>query len=358
MRSDTVRVLVTGHNGYIGSVLTPMLTEAGYEVMGLDTFYYDECTYGPRPPDAPGIRRDIRDVGVEDLVGVDAVIHLAALSNDPLGDLRPEITYDINYAGSLRLAQTAKMAGVPRFLFSSSCSLYGASAGDDMIDEDAAFNPVTPYGESKIWAERDIRRLADDTFSPTFLRNATAYGFSPRLRTDVVVNNLVGHAVATREVLLQTDGSQWRPLIHVADICRAFLAVLEAPRQTVHNEAFNVGSTAENYRIRDVARIVQDVVSGSLVKLSGQAGPDLRHYRVRCDKFAERLNFETTWTVERGAKEMLAAFERYGMTLAQLTGPRVQRLPRIKELLRDARVGDDLRWLAAEPALAVGRRQP
>jgi nucleoside-diphosphate-sugar epimerase len=352
-----VRVLVTGHNGYIGSVLTPMLTSAGYDVTGFDTYLYEECTYGPAQPDPPAIRRDIRDVGIADLVGFDAVIHLAALSNDPLGDLRPEITYDINYAGSVRLARLAKQAGVPRFVFSSSCSLYGASPGDEMIDEEAAFNPVTPYGESKIWAERDIRLLADDTFTPTFLRNATAYGFSPRLRTDVVVNNLVGHAVATREVLLQTDGSQWRPLVHVADICRAFVAVLDAPRQAVHNEAFNVGSTAENYRIRDVARIVQDVVPGSRVALSGQVGPDLRNYRVKCDKFAQRLSFETKWTVESGAREMLAVFEHCGLTLKQLTGPGLQRLPRIKELLRDARVGDDLRWLAVEPALSLGPRQ-
>lgn len=346
-----MRVLVSGHNGYIGSVLTQTLASAGHDVTGLDTFFYEECTYGPKPPDPPAIRQDIRDVTAEDLVGFDAVILLAALSNDPLGDLRPGITYDINHHGSVRLARAAKETGVPRFLFSSSCSLYGASAGDDMIDEKAAFNPVTPYGESKIFAERDIRLLADDNFTPTFLRNATAYGFSPRLRSDVVVNNLVGHAVATHDVLLQTDGSQWRPLIHVEDICRAFLAVLEAPRESVHNEAFNVGSTAENYRIRDVAQIVQNVVPGSRVALSGKVGPDLRNYRVNCDKFADRLGFETKWTVELGAREVFAAFERHGLTLKQLTGPGMQRLPRIKELLKDGRVSDDLRWLAVDAVL-------
>ncbi|HWW86137.1 MAG TPA: SDR family oxidoreductase [Vicinamibacterales bacterium] len=348
-----MRVLVSGHNGYIGSVLVPTLVGAGHDVVGLDTFFYDECTYGPDYARPAAVHRDVRDVGVEDLMGFDAVMHLAALSNDPVGDLRPSITYDINHEGSRRLARLAKDAAVPRFLFASSCSLYGASAGDAMLDEHAAFNPVTPYGESKIWSERDILTLADDNFSPTFLRNATAYGFSPRLRSDVVVNNLVGYAVATHEVLLQTDGSQWRPLVHVEDICRAFLTALEAPRDAVHGEAFNVGSTAENYRIRDVARIVQDVVPGSRVTLSGKAGPDLRNYRVNCDKLATRLGFQTKWTVERGALQMLGQFERHGLTLDQLTGPRMQRLPRLKELLASSRLDDNLRWTQVHAGTTV-----
>jgi nucleoside-diphosphate-sugar epimerase len=325
--------------------------DAGHQVTGFDAFFYEECTYGPDKPHPPAIRKDIRDVSPGDLTGFDAVIHLAALSNDPLGDLRPEITYDINHNASVQLARCAKQAGVSRFLFSSSCSLYGASAGDELLDEQAAFNPVTPYGESKIWSERDIQVLADDNFSPTFLRNATAYGFSPRLRSDIVVNNLVGYAVATHDVLLQTDGTQWRPLVHVEDICRAFLAVLEAPRDSVHNEAFNIGSTAENYRIRDVAGIVQRVVPESRVALSGKLAPDLRNYKVNCDKFAERVNFKTRWTVERGAQEMFSVFDRYGLTLEQLTGPRMQRLARIKELRKDGRLSDSLRWLTVDAAI-------
>jgi nucleoside-diphosphate-sugar epimerase len=339
-----MRVLVTGHNGYIGSVLVPMLAGAGHEVTGLDTFYYEDCTFGPeRAAPEQTIRGDIRDVEAGDLEGFDAVVHLAALSNDPLGDLRAEVTYDINFGASVRLAQRAKDAGVARFVFSSSCSLYGAS-GDDVLDEGAVFNPVTPYGESKVWAERDIVPLADDDFSPTFLRNATGYGTSPRLRTDVVVNNLVGHAVTTGQVLLQTDGSQWRPLVHIADISRAFLAVLEAPRDAVHAEAFNVGSTAENYRIRDVAEIIERIVPDARVTLSGDVGPDLRNYRVSCDKFAEQVGFQTEWTVERGVREALDAFVRDGLTYEDLTGPRTQRLPRIRQLVDDGLVDDDLRW--------------
>jgi nucleoside-diphosphate-sugar epimerase len=247
-----MRVLITGHDGYIGCVMVPLVKAAGHEVVGLDARFFEGCTFGREPTRVPADRLDIRDVNAGALEGFDAVIHLAALSNDPLGNLNPEITYDINHRASVLLARLAKSAGVKRFVYSSSCSLYGAG-GDEDLTESADFNPVTPYGESKVLAERDVTKLADDDFSPTYMRNATAYGVSPRLRADIVVNNLVGYAYTTGEVLIKSDGTPWRPLVHIEDISRAFLAVLEAPRETVHNEAFNVGRQGENYRVREIA---------------------------------------------------------------------------------------------------------
>jgi len=338
-----VRVLVTGHDGYIGSVMVPVLQAAGHEVVGLDSRLFRECAFGPPRASVPALDLDLRKVDVADLVGFEAVIHLAGISNDPVGDLNPQCTYDINHAASVRLAQLAKKAGVPRFLFSSSCSLYGCS-GDDYVDETAAFNPVTAYGESKVLVEKDVALLADDDFSPSSLRNATAYGMSPRLRADLVVNNLVGFAYLQGEVLIKSDGTPWRPLVHVEDISRAFLACLEAPRDLVHNEAFNIGHTRENYQIRDVAEIVKDVVRGSRVVFAEGAGPDIRNYRVDCGKLARVLpDAVPEWTVHQGVDELYAAYRRYGLSMEDFGG-RFMRIAHIKRLLAEGMLDDTLQW--------------
>jgi nucleoside-diphosphate-sugar epimerase len=340
-----MKVLVTGHTGYIGAVLVPMLLEAKHAVTGLDTDFFAGCDFNGGLVDVPAISRDLRDVAVEDLKGFDAVIHLAALSNDPLSDLNPECTYEINHRASVRLAELAKAAGVTRFLFSSSCSLYGLAAGADFLAEDAAFNPVTPYGESKVLVERDVSCLADDKFTPTHLRNATAYGVSPRLRADLVVNNLVGFAYTTGEVLIASDGTPWRPLVHVEDICRAFLAILQAPRELVHNQAFNVGQTKENYQIRDIAAMVEETVPGSRVKYAEGGGPDLRCYRVNCDKIARTLPaFRPQWTVRRGIEQLYEPYKDCALTLQEFTGTRYIMIKHLSSLLGSSRLDPTLRW--------------
>lgn len=339
-----MRVLVTGHRGYIGCVLVPMLQAAGHEVVGLDTDLFAQCTFGPGVPDVASIGKDLRDVDVADLVGFDAVIHLGGLSNDPLGDLNPQITYDINHHGSVRLARLAKAAGIPRFLFSSSCSNYGA-AGDTPVDETAALRPITPYAISKVRVERDLATLADERFSPVFLRNATAYGASARMRFDLVLNNLMAWAFTTGRVLVKSDGTPWRPVVHIEDISRAFVAVLTAPPEAVHHQAFNVGLTEENYRIRDLAEIVRDTVPGSAIDYAENGGPDARCYRVDFSKIARVLpEFKPRWNARAGARELYATYQAVGLALEDYEGPKYKRIEHLKLLLRTGRLDPSLRW--------------
>jgi nucleoside-diphosphate-sugar epimerase len=347
-----MRTLVTGHKGYIGTVMVPMLLGAGHEVVGLDSDLFRDCTFTPGVHDVPELRLDLRDVQPKHLGGFDAVIHLAALSNDPLSNLNPEITFDINHAASVRLARLAKDAGVRRFLFSSSCSIYG-KASDDLVDEKADCHPITPYTISKTRVEQDVAKLADEAFSPTFLRNATAYGVSPRHNFDLVLNNLVGWAYTRSRVYIKTDGSPWRPTVHVEDICRAFLAVLTAPCKVIHNQAFNVGSTHENYRIRDLATIVQEIVSGSRVEYAKDGGPDARSYRVDFGKILRLLpEFKPRWNARRGVQQLYAAYRSAGLVLEDFEGRKYKRIDHLKHLLATGRVDDTLRWRVIESQIA------
>ena len=347
-----MKVLVTGHCGYIGSVLTPMLLERGHQVTGLDSDLFRACTFAGKLASVPSIEKDVRDITIEDVLGFDAIIHLAGLSNDPLGDYRAELTNEINFKASARLAHIAKRAGVQRFLYASSCSSYG-SAGENFVDESGTFDPVTPYGVSKVDVERAVAPMADKSFSPTFLRASTAYGLSPRLRFDLVVNNLTAWAFTTGQVYLKSDGLPWRPLVHVEDVALAYAAALEADREIVHNQAFNVGTTTENYQMRELAEIVKSIVPNSRVEYAPTASPDLRCYRVDCNYIARRLHgFKPQWTVRRGVEQLYEAFTATGLTLEEFEGERFKRIAHVTKLVREGEIDNDFRRVSSAPSLA------
>ena len=339
-----MRVLLTGHQGYLGTAMAPVLTAAGHEVTGLDSGLFGDCVLGPAPQDPPGRRVDLRDVTGEHVSGVDAVIHLAALSNDPLGALAPELTYEINHRAAVRLARLAKDAGVSRFLYASTCSVYGASGGADLVGEDAPLRPVTPYAESKVRVEDDLHDLADGDFSPVFLRNATAFGFSPRLRADIVLNNLVGHAFLTGEVLVLSDGTPWRPLVHARDIARAFAAALVAPRDAVHDRAFNIGTERNNLTVAEIAQQVVEAVPGARLRVTGESGADPRSYRVDFSRFRTAVpGFTCDWTVKDGAVELVEAYHRFGLT-QHAFARQFTRLARLEQHRATGTVDDTLRF--------------
>lgn len=338
-----MRVLLTGNRGYIGSVLAPMLLDRGHEVAGLDSDLYSRCSFAEEPHFVPTIPLDIRDVRDGDLDGFDAVIHLAGLSNDPLGDYDARLTMEINAHASVRLGRLAKDAGVKRFLYASSCSIYGASS-DRFIAEDGACAPVTPYGESKLAAEAGLRALADEDFSPTFLRASTAYGFSPRIRFDLVVNNLVAWAVCSGQIRMKSNGTPWRPIVHVQDIALAYACALEADRTVVHNRAFNVGQTSENFQVRDIAAIIGEILPDTHITFADDAGADARNYRVDCNHIARSLHsYKPQWTCRRGVEELCAAFKVQNLSIEAFEGPRFSRIAHVKSLLAEHELAPDLR---------------
>lgn len=340
-----MRVLLTGHNGYIGTVMFKMLQDAGHEVLGLDTNFFQDCILGSINHDTNTLRKDIRDVVVSDLQGYDAIIHLAALSNDPLGDFKKEWTYDINLHATLRIAELARDAGVQRFLYASSCSMYGAGKGDDLLTEDSPLLPITPYAESKVRAEAGLEKMANNEFSPIFLRNATAYGFSPRLRADIVLNNLTAWAYTTGKVRILSDGTPWRPIVHIEDISQAFMLSLSAPREVIHNQAFNVGGNSENYRVRDLADIVKETVPNSSVEYAGQNSFDPRNYRVDFSKINKLLpNFKLQWNARRGAQQLYKAYNDNHLTKEDFDGRKYIRLNQLKHLINNDHLDESLRW--------------
>jgi nucleoside-diphosphate-sugar epimerase len=348
--TNIMRVLVTGHKGYIGSSLVPLLLAEGFEVGGLDSDLFRECTFDGELTGIREIIKDVRDVTERDLEGYEAIVHLAGLSNDPLGDYDPSLTDEINCRASIRLAELARNTGVRRFVFASSCSNYGAS-GDNFLDEHAAFNPVTPYGVSKVNVERGVSALATERFSPTFLRASTAYGMSPRIRFDLVLNNLTAWAFTTGRVYLKSDGTPWRPIVHVQDIARAYVAALKAPVDVVHNAAFNVGTTTENYQIHELAEMVESIVPGCRVEFAPDAGPDKRCYRVDCNHIARTLHgFKPQWTARRGVEQLYEAFKRVGLKLEDFEGERFKRIAHVKKLITEGTLDERLRWRAARAA--------